>query len=184
MHQNAWKSRDNITSKSLNSISSARRKNTSRNSVRRSTIRSKTSFSPEISNVSLEDCVKYIEDLVIKKTLEGYQRENETVRGLPEKQLETFIRPAPDEWDKRYNVDYYIEISVKCIALQIKPLSYKQAPESHKRCSPCSPAAKKAKRNCITRNQNGNRKTQILLEFQLLNEAIISTILSAEWPSP
>gem|GEM_PF-5822977 len=172
MHQNAWKSRDNITSKSLNSISSARRKNTSRNSVRRSTIRSKTSFSPEISNVSLEDCVKYIEDLVIKKTLEGYQRENETVRGLPEKQLETFIRPAPDEWDKRYNVDYYIEISVKCIALQIKPLSYKQAPESHKwiesqrkmheefqkkyvaRCLACSPAAKKAKRNCITRRSS------------------------------
>ncbi|AJC74252.1 hypothetical protein AJ81_08725 [Pseudothermotoga hypogea DSM 11164 = NBRC 106472] len=86
----------------------------------------------EIGSISLDDCVKYIEDLVIKKTFEGYQREIETVHGLLEKKLEISIQPAPDEWDRGYNVDYYIEISGKCIGIQIKPLSYKQAPESHK----------------------------------------------------
>ncbi|WP_448516454.1 MjaI family restriction endonuclease [Pseudothermotoga sp.] len=86
----------------------------------------------DIKSVSLEDCVKYIEDLVIKKTFEGYRREIETVRGLLEKELGISIQPAPDEWDRGYNVDYYIEISGKCIGIQIKPLSYKHAPESHK----------------------------------------------------
>ncbi len=34
------------------------------------------------------------------------------------------IHPAPDEWDRRYNVDYYIEIKGKFIGLQIKPAGY------------------------------------------------------------
>lgn len=32
------------------------------------------------------------------------------------------IKPAPDEWDRRYNVDYYIEVGGNYIGLQIKPI--------------------------------------------------------------
>jgi len=37
-----------------------------------------------------------------------------------------------DEWDRIYNVDFYIEIKSKFIGLQIKPISYSQTPEIHK----------------------------------------------------
>jgi hypothetical protein len=33
------------------------------------------------------------------------------------------IHPAPDEWDRNYNVDFYIEVDDKFIGLQIKPIS-------------------------------------------------------------
>jgi len=42
------------------------------------------------------------------------------------------IKPAPDEWDRLYNVDFYIEVEGKYIGLQIKPITYKQTPEIHK----------------------------------------------------
>jgi hypothetical protein len=34
------------------------------------------------------------------------------------------IEPAPDEWDRGYNVDYYIKVNDKYIGLQIKPAGY------------------------------------------------------------
>ena len=33
------------------------------------------------------------------------------------------ICPAPDEWDRLFNVDFYIKIKEKYIGLQIKPVS-------------------------------------------------------------
>ncbi len=39
------------------------------------------------------------------------------------------IKPAPDEWDRLYNVDFYIQVGEKYIGLQIKPISYEQTPE-------------------------------------------------------
>ena len=32
------------------------------------------------------------------------------------------IEPAPDEWDRLYNVDFFIKIAGKYIGLQIKPV--------------------------------------------------------------
>ena len=42
------------------------------------------------------------------------------------------LYPAPDEWDRRYNVDFYIPVSGKAIGIQIKPITYTQTPEVHK----------------------------------------------------
>ena len=36
------------------------------------------------------------------------------------------------KWDRLYNVDFYIEVSGKYIGIQIKPITYNQAPEIHK----------------------------------------------------
>ncbi|MFN3421852.1 MAG: MjaI family restriction endonuclease, partial [Armatimonadota bacterium] len=42
------------------------------------------------------------------------------------------LLPASDEWDRRYNVDFYIPIGNKAIGIQIKPITYEQTPEIHK----------------------------------------------------
>jgi hypothetical protein len=86
----------------------------------------------EIDELSEEDCINYIYNLVINRTFEGYQTEAETIYKLLQRELSVEIKPAPDEWDRLYNVDFYIEVSGKYIGIQIKPITYNQAPEIHK----------------------------------------------------
>jgi hypothetical protein len=69
---------------------------------------------------------------VINRTFEGYQTEVETIYKLLQRELGIEIKPAPDEWDRLYNVDFYIEVSGKYIGIQIKPITYNQTPEIHK----------------------------------------------------
>ncbi len=33
------------------------------------------------------------------------------------------IKPAPDDWDRLYNVDFFIEVKNKYIGIQIKPIT-------------------------------------------------------------
>ena len=91
----------------------------------------KNEIKSEVEEVTEEDCIKYIKELVIKRTFEGYETEKETVYKQLEKLLNIKIKPAPDEWDRKYNVDFYIEINNKYIGLQIKLISYKQTPQIH-----------------------------------------------------
>lgn len=86
----------------------------------------------EVNEVSEEDCINYIYNLVIKRTYEGYLAEIDTIYGQLERELKIKMKPAPDEWDRLFNVDFYIEINGKFIGIQIKPISYEQAPEVHK----------------------------------------------------
>ncbi len=86
----------------------------------------------EIDEVTEEDCVSYVYNLVIDRTFDGYQTEIKTVYGRLEQELGVEVRPAPDEWDRLYNVDFYIAINDKYIGLQIKPITYNQTPEIHK----------------------------------------------------
>jgi len=77
----------------------------------------------EIENITEQDCVEYMINLVIDRTFDGYMTEITTVYGQLEKLLGVKIEPAPDEWDRLYNVDFYIEANGKYIGLQIKPVS-------------------------------------------------------------
>lgn len=86
----------------------------------------------EIEEVTEKDCLQYIYDLVINRTFEGYQTEIKTIYGQLQQILRVSIQPAPDEWDRLYNVDFYIEINGKYIGLQIKPITYEQTPEIYK----------------------------------------------------
>ena len=86
----------------------------------------------EIDEVTLEDCTAYIRDLVVRRTFEGYQREIETIYGQLEAQLGVPIRPASDELDRLYNVDFVIEVEKALIGLQIKPVTYQQMTEAHR----------------------------------------------------
>lgn len=77
----------------------------------------------EIDEITEEDCINYIKELVIDRTYDGYVREIKTIYEQLQYELNVKITPAPDEWDRLFNVDFYIEINGKYIGLQIKPVS-------------------------------------------------------------
>jgi hypothetical protein len=60
---------------------------------------------------------------VIDRTYDGYVTEIQTIYGQLQKILGIPIEPAPDEWDRLFNVDFFIKIGDKFIGLQIKPIN-------------------------------------------------------------
>ncbi|MDF2956303.1 MAG: hypothetical protein OD815_001919 [Candidatus Alkanophagales archaeon MCA70_species_2] len=83
----------------------------------------------EVEEVDEEDCIQYIKNLVINRTYKGYVTEKQTIYGQLQDILGAKIRPAPDEWDRLYNVDFYIKVGDKYIGIQIKPTTFEHAPE-------------------------------------------------------
>lgn len=71
-------------------------------------------------------------DVVIRRTYEGYMTEKQTVYEQLEEILGMELQPAPDEWDRRYNVDFFIAIGDRFIGIQIKPITYNQTPELYR----------------------------------------------------
>lgn len=69
-------------------------------------------------------CEFYIYNLVINRTFDGYQSEIQTIYGQLQNILNVKIEPAPDEWDRGFNVDYFIKVRNCYIGLQIKPAGY------------------------------------------------------------
>ena len=86
----------------------------------------------EVSAISEQDCIDYIRNLVIKRTFDGYLTEKTTVYEQLQKVLKVDIEPAPDEWDRLYNVDFFIKIGDHFIGLQIKPETFYNASEYYK----------------------------------------------------
>jgi hypothetical protein len=83
----------------------------------------------EIADITEEDCINFIKHLVINRTYDGYQSEIQTIYGQLEHELKVKVEPAPDEWDRKYNVDFFIKIGDKYIGLQIKPTGYAYIPQ-------------------------------------------------------
>lgn len=77
----------------------------------------------EVAEVTEQDCIDYMIQLVIDRTFDGYMTEIQTVYGELQKILGVKIEPAPDEWDRLFNVDFFIKVGEKFIGLQIKPIS-------------------------------------------------------------
>jgi len=78
----------------------------------------------EIESIGEEDCIDFIINLVINRTFDGYQSEIQTIYGQLQQELGVKVEPAPDEWDRGYNVDFFIKVKDKYIGLQIKPAGY------------------------------------------------------------
>jgi len=78
----------------------------------------------EIESITEEDCIDFITNLVVNRTFDGYQSEIQTIYGQLQQTLGTKVEPAPDEWDRRYNVDFFIKVKDAYIGLQIKPAGY------------------------------------------------------------
>jgi hypothetical protein len=62
-------------------------------------------------------------EMVINRTYQGYVTEIQTIYGQLQEILKVKIEPAPDEWDRLYNVDFFIKVKEAHIGLQIKPAS-------------------------------------------------------------
>lgn len=75
----------------------------------------------EISEITEKDCIEYMHNLVINRTYDGYNTEISMVKGILKDELKVDIPQASDEWDRLFNVDFYIKIKEKFIGLQIKP---------------------------------------------------------------
>ena len=87
----------------------------------------------EVDDITEQDCIDYMKQLVINRTFDGYMTEIETIYGQLQSILGVKIEPAPDEWDRLFNVDFFIKINEKYIGLQIKPINNRiQIPEIHK----------------------------------------------------
>jgi len=77
----------------------------------------------EVAIVTEQDCIDYMKQLVIERTYDGYTTEIQTIYGQLQAILNITIEPAPDEWDRLFNVDFYIKINDKYLGLQIKPVN-------------------------------------------------------------
>jgi len=87
----------------------------------------------EIEDLSLDDCIHYMHQLVIDRTYDGYTTEIATIYGQLQDILGIPISPAPDAWDRLYNVDFFIKVNESFIGLQIKPGGPgAQLPQIHK----------------------------------------------------
>ncbi len=86
----------------------------------------------EVEEVTEQDCIDYIKHVVINRTFDGYQTEKQTVYGQLQELVGYPIKPAPDEWDRLYNVDFYIEVNDKFIGIQIKPTTFEHTFEDHR----------------------------------------------------
>ncbi len=86
----------------------------------------------ELESVTEEECSEYAYNLVLNRTYEGYIGEIQTIYGQLEKILNLKIHPAPDEWDRLYNVDFFIKLDDQHIGIQIKPITFKHTFENYK----------------------------------------------------
>ncbi len=76
----------------------------------------------EVADISEQDCIDYMFNMVINRTYDGYTTEIQTIYGQLQNILHIDIEPASDEWDRLYNVDFFIKINNKFLGLQIKPV--------------------------------------------------------------
>ena len=81
----------------------------------------------ELMSIKEDECIDYAYNLVLNRTYEGYQSEIDTIYGQSESILNVKIEPAPDTWDRSYNIDFYIKINEQYIGIQIKPISSGQS---------------------------------------------------------
>ena len=86
----------------------------------------------EVEEVTEEDCISYIQDVVLRRTFEGYRNEIDTVYGQLQEALGIKITSAPDEWDRLYNVDFSIAAGEHFVGIQIKPVTFNNMPDFHK----------------------------------------------------
>ena len=77
----------------------------------------------ELGSITEEECIDYAYNLVLNRTYEGYRTEIDTIYGQLESIIKHKIEPAPDDWDRKYGVDFFIKVSKSYIGLQVKPIS-------------------------------------------------------------
>ncbi len=78
----------------------------------------------EVEEITEQDCINYMLEMVINRTYQGYVTEIKTIYGqLQQEIIDYKIEPASDEWDRLYNVDFFIHVNNHYIGIQIKPVN-------------------------------------------------------------
>lgn len=75
----------------------------------------------DVEDITKKDCIDYMNNLVINRTYDGYNTEVSMIRGVLKDELKVEIKEASDEWDRLFNVDFFIKVKDSFIGLQIKP---------------------------------------------------------------
>ena len=83
----------------------------------------KKDIQSELESIQEEECIDYAYNLVLNRTYEGYKSEIDTIYGQLQSILSVKIEPAPDQWDRTYNVDFFIKVNNIFLGLQFKPIS-------------------------------------------------------------
>lgn len=86
----------------------------------------------ELAAITEDECIDFVFNLVINRTFEGYVGEIQTVYGQLQEQIGVTVEPAPDEWDRLYNVDFFVPIGQKAVGIQIKPISFDKMMEDYR----------------------------------------------------
>ncbi len=63
----------------------------------------------EIDDITEEDCINYVINLVINRTFDRYMTEKKTIYEQLQNILGVKIEPASDEWDRLFNVDFLLK---------------------------------------------------------------------------
>jgi len=82
---------------------------------------------PKSQGISLENCKEYIEDVMFRRTFNGYNKEKKALNYLKEK-VSKSVDEAPKEWDTKFFIDFYIPKSINnpLIGIQLKPETFYQ----------------------------------------------------------
>ncbi len=77
----------------------------------------------EVEQITEQDCIDYMLKMVVERTFDGYITEIKTIYGQIEKELGCKVKPSSDEWDRKFNVDFFIKVNDYYLGLQIKPVN-------------------------------------------------------------
>ena len=81
-------------------------------------------ITPTLTLYQVQACIRQLGFQSVRRTKQVCRDPNRKYSECKlQKILEIDIEPAPDEWDRLYNVDFFIKIKDKYIGLQIKPAS-------------------------------------------------------------
>lgn len=85
----------------------------------------------EIASITQADYETFLRRLVFEQTYDGYLTELQVSRERLVAELGLELEPAPDAWDRGYAVDLIARLPGGVLGLQVKPMSYEQAPTAH-----------------------------------------------------
>jgi len=89
-----------------------------------SLVRSMHEDIPKNYGVSYEECLDYFLDVLIRRTFEGYNKENQALQIL-RSEISTLVNESPKEWDGEYFIDFYVYgRNDKLIGIQLKPVTF------------------------------------------------------------
>lgn len=79
---------------------------------------------PSDYDVSFEECLDYVCDVMFRRTFQGYNKEHQALNVL-RKLISPEVKEAPEDWDTQYFIDFYIQNKDgHLIGIQLKPETF------------------------------------------------------------